>query len=61
MTLWLKDDLILDDHEFTLEPNFTPGSYSLFLGLFAGDTRMRVKSGPSDGENRINGGMLRVQ
>jgi len=24
--LWLKDDLLVDDHEFNLEPNFTPGA-----------------------------------
>jgi hypothetical protein len=59
--LWLKDDIILDDHEFSLEPNFTPGTYTIFFGLFVGDTRMKVKSGPNDGDNRIIGGNLVVQ
>jgi hypothetical protein len=59
--LWLKDDLILDDYEFALEPNFTPGSYTVYFGLFVGETRLKVKSGPSDGDNRINGGTLHVQ
>ncbi len=61
MSLWLPGDLLMDDHEFKLEPNFTPGSYAIYFGLFVGDTRLKVKSGPSDGENRINGGPLRVQ
>ena len=61
MALWLKDDLLVDDHEFTLEPNFSPGAYTIYFGLFVGDTRLKVKSGPSDGDNRINGGPLRVQ
>lgn len=61
MSLWLKDDVIMDDHEFSLEPNFSPGAYTLWFGLFVGDTRLKVVSGPSDGENRINGGALRVQ
>ena len=61
MSLWLPGDLLLDDHEFKLEPNFTPGSYSIYFGLFVGDTRLKVKSGPSDGDNRVNGGPLRVQ
>jgi hypothetical protein len=61
MALWLPGDLLVDDHEFKLEPNFTPGTYSIFFGLFAGDTRMKVKSGPNDGDNRINGGPLKVQ
>jgi hypothetical protein len=61
MSLWLPGDLLVDDHEFKLEPNFTPGTYSIYFGLFVGDTRLKVKSGPNDGDNRINGGPLRVQ
>jgi hypothetical protein len=60
-SLWLKDDLILDDYEFALEPNFSPGNYTVYFGLFVGETRLKVKSGPSDGDNRINGGTLHVQ
>lgn len=60
-SLWLKDDYMVDDHEFKLEPNFSPGQYSIYYGLFVGETRMRVKSGPNDGDNRINGGTLQVQ
>ncbi len=61
MSLWLPGDLLVDDHEFKLEPNFTPGAYNVYFGLFVGDTRLKVKSGPNDGDNRINGGPLRVQ
>src|SRR5207244_211724 len=50
MSLWLKDDLLVDEYEFALEPNFTPGSYTIYFGLFVGDTRLKVKSGPSDGD-----------
>lgn len=61
MSLWLQGDVVMDDHEFTLEPNFSPGPYTLFFGLFVGESRLKVKSGPSDGDNRVNGGSLRVQ
>jgi hypothetical protein len=61
MSLWLPGDYLVDDHEFKLEPNFTSGTYTIYFGLFAGDTRLKVVSGPSDGDNRINGGPLRVQ
>ena len=60
-SLWLKDDLVVDDYEFSLEPNFSPGTYTVFFGLFVGDTRMKVVSGPNDNDNRIDGGPLRVQ
>lgn len=61
MSLWLKDDILMDDHEFSLEPNFSPGAYNLWFGLFVGESRLKVKSGPSDNDNRVNGGVLRVQ
>jgi 4-amino-4-deoxy-L-arabinose transferase-like glycosyltransferase len=61
MSLWLPGDVLLDDYEFKLEPNFTPGTYNIYLGLFVGDTRLKVVSGPNDGDNRVNGGELRVQ
>ena len=61
MNLWLPGDLIMDDYEFKLEPNFTPGTYTVYIGLFVGDTRLKVKSGPNDGDNRVNGGPLKVQ
>lgn len=61
MSLWLQGDIVMDDHEFSLEPNFSPGPYTLFFGLFVGESRLKVKSGPTDGENRVNGGALKVQ
>lgn len=61
MSLWLPGDVIADDYGFTLEPNFSPGQYTNFFGLFVGESRLPVKSGPSDGSNRINGGSLNVR
>jgi hypothetical protein len=60
-SLWLKGDVMVDVYEFSLEPNFSPGNYTIYFGLFLGETRLKVKSGPSDGDNRIIGGALRVQ
>ncbi|MBX3227234.1 MAG: glycosyltransferase family 39 protein [Labilithrix sp.] len=60
MTQWLKDDLLMDDHEFSLEPNFSPGPYTVYFGFFIGETRLKTKTG-GDNENRVNGGTLRVQ
>lgn len=61
MALWIPGDIVTDDHEFSLEPNFSPGAYTMYFGLFVGETRLKVKSGPTDGENRVNGGALKVQ
>lgn len=59
--LWQKDDLIVDDVEMTLEPNFSPGQYTIYFGLFLGESRLKVTHGPNDGENRIVAGQIRVQ
>ncbi len=61
LSMWNKDDYIVDDHEFTLEPNFTQGTYTIYFGLYSGETRLKVKTGPHDGENRVVVGTLNVQ
>ncbi len=60
-SLWRAGDVIVDDFETALEPNFGPGSYTIYFGLYLGDQRLKVTSGPADSDNRINGGALRVQ
>jgi hypothetical protein len=60
LSLWQPGDYIVDEHEFSLEPNFAPGEYAVRYGLFSGDTRLKVQSGEQD-ENRIHGGTINVQ
>ncbi len=60
-SLWRVGDVVVDDFETTLEPNFGPGQYTIYFGLYLGEQRLKVRSGPVDADNRINGGVLRVQ
>jgi hypothetical protein len=60
MSLWQPGDIVVDDHVFQLEPNFTPGDYTVYFGFFSGDTRFKVTRG-SHHENRVIGGPLRVR
>lgn len=60
MSLWQPGDIVVDDHEFQLEPNFTPGDYTVYFGFFTGETRFKVTRG-SHHENRVIGGPLRVR
>src|SRR6185503_1918516 len=53
-------DFIEDIHPIELEPNFSAGTYTVFFGLFRGDTRLEVKRGPAE-DNRINAGPLEVR
>ena len=58
--LWQPGDYIVDEHEFSLEPNFTPGAYGLRYGLYSGDTRLKVQTGQHE-DNRIVAGTITVQ
>jgi hypothetical protein len=60
MNLWRPGDVVVDDFEFQLEPNFTPGGYTLYFGFFAGDTRFKVTKGQNH-DNRAIAGVLDVQ
>ncbi|HVR21050.1 MAG TPA: hypothetical protein VMS65_15165, partial [Polyangiaceae bacterium] len=58
--LWQVGDVIADRHEFELEPNFTPGTYQVYFGLYAGSRRLPVKRGAHH-EDRVQGGPLAVR
>ena len=59
-SLWNVGDLIADRHEFTLEPNFTPGTYQIYLGLYSGSRRLPVHRGTAT-DDRLHGGPLVVE
>ncbi len=60
MRFWRAGDVILDAHPFTLEPNFAPGDYDVYFGLFQGGRRFPVRRGLHD-EDRLIAGKLRVR
>ncbi|MBN1606092.1 MAG: glycosyltransferase family 39 protein [Polyangiaceae bacterium] len=60
MHLLLTGDFFADTTEFTVEPNFGPGVYELYYGLYRENQRMRVESGRHDND-RILGGPIRVR
>lgn len=55
--LWRAGDVIADVHELVLEPNFTPGHYVVYFGLFIGKKRLEVRHGPHR-DDRVVGGTL---
>lgn len=60
LRLWRPGDVLADTTELDLEPNFSPGSYQLYLGLFIGERRLRVSKGPEN-DGRIVAGTLQVR
>jgi len=60
LRFWLPGDTIRDTYELTLEPNFGPGLYDVYFGLFIGSRRLEVQRGKHD-DDRIFGGKIRVR
>ncbi|HVY27675.1 MAG TPA: hypothetical protein VHB79_14070 [Polyangiaceae bacterium] len=60
LRLWRTGDIIADATEIRLEPNFSPGDYRLYFGLFIGERRLPVSEGPA-AEDRIQAGTLQVR
>jgi hypothetical protein len=58
--LWRPGDDIADRHEFTLEPNFTPGEYRVYFGLYSGSRRLAVRRGKAK-DDRIEAGTVVVR
>lgn len=60
LRLWRQGDVIVDTTELLLEPNFSPGAYRVYLGLFSGDRRLPVTAGP-ESDDRVAAGVLQVR
>lgn len=60
MPLWRAGDVVRDEVEVTLPPNFGPGEIWVFFGFFQGKTRLRVTEGEHR-EDRAVAGKLRVR
>jgi Carbohydrate family 9 binding domain-like len=50
---WKPGEIIKDEHTITLPADWSFDTVLIYSGLWRGPTRLAVKSGPSDGSNRI--------
>jgi len=53
VSAWKAGEIIRDQHTVRLPPNWAFPTVEVYVGLWRGGTRMTVKSGPHDGENRV--------
>jgi 4-amino-4-deoxy-L-arabinose transferase-like glycosyltransferase len=60
LRLWRQGDVLIDTTDVLLEPNFSPGAYRVYFGLFSGDRRLPVTDGPQS-DDRIVAGTLQVR
>ena len=60
LSLWREGDVMADATDVVLEPNFSPGAYSVYFGLFSGERRLEVVEGP-EVDDRIVAGTLQIR
>ena len=61
-TTWLPQDIIKDTHKIAVESYSTRGVYTIFMGLYQGNDRMKISPRKAhDGVDRIAVGKIRVQ
>lgn len=55
-----RGDVIVDTHRIVIDPNFTPGYYKLYFGLFRGSRRLPVERGTHDAD-RLDAGVVEIR
>jgi hypothetical protein len=50
---WKAGEILRDVYKISLPPNFDSPEVSVYTGLWKGQSRMKVTSGPSDGQDRV--------
>ncbi|MBW1872028.1 MAG: hypothetical protein JRJ19_08195, partial [Deltaproteobacteria bacterium] len=56
---WMNDDIIRDKIKLKIPIEFSPGRFTIYVGFYSGDPRMKVLPGfPQDGSNRVRAGTL---
>jgi hypothetical protein len=59
--LWDQGDVIIDRQEISIPATSPAGVYTLYVGLFRGESRLKVTDGPRDDADRVKAGTIRVQ
>jgi 4-amino-4-deoxy-L-arabinose transferase-like glycosyltransferase len=59
--LWDTGDVVVDEQTLAVPANYRPGEYTMFIGFYAGETRLRIVEGPKDDSNRVPAGVVRVR
>jgi hypothetical protein len=60
LSAWRAGDVLADATELLLEPNFSPGQYRVYFGLYSSARRLEVTQGPA-ADDRIAAGTLEIE
>lgn len=59
--LWSPGDVIVDRQTIAVPASSARGTYTIYMGLYSGDTRLPIKQGPHDVVDRAITGVLRIR
>lgn len=58
--MWKKGEIIADTQTLDVGANYRPGQYTIYVGFWAGESRLDVKSGEAS-SNRARAGYLKIR
>ena len=59
--LWTQGDIVVDRQKVSVPASNPPGKYTMYVGFFRGESRMKVLSGPKDDADRVNAGTVQIR
>jgi len=59
--LWDEGDIVVDRQRISVPATTPPGTYTMYMGFFRGDTRLKVLSGPKDDTDRVLAGTVQIR
>ncbi len=59
--LWDVGDVIVDRQELSVPATYPSGVYTLFVGFFRGESRLKLVQGTKDEANRLRAGTIRIR
>jgi hypothetical protein len=59
--LWTQGDIVVDRQKVSVPATNPPGKYTMYVGFFRGESRLKVLSGPKDDADRVNAGPIQIR
>ncbi len=59
--LWDVGDVIVDRQELSVPATYPSGIYTLYVGMYRADSRLKIVQGPKDEANRLRAGTIRIR
>lgn len=59
--LWNEGDIVVDRQRVSVPATTPPGTYTMYIGFFRGESRLKVLSGPKDDADRVLAGTVQIR